>query len=137
MSSGGGTIVPPVQASSGFTVANLSGGYAFGSSGNSGGLASAGAGVITADGNGNLTAGEETENIGGISCHVALAGTYTVNTNGTGSASVTVTPDAASVVRGCGGGTASLTLALANGGSSLVLASLDSNAVTVLTAIKQ
>lgn len=82
--SGGGSIMnpPPVHASGGFTNANLSGGYAYGVSGVSGNLATGGSGVITADGNGNLTAGEETDNIGGTSCHETLSGTYTVNADG-------------------------------------------------------
>lgn len=133
----GVTIVPPVHASSGFTNANLSGGYAFGVSGATNNFIVGGSGVITADGNGNLTGGEETENDGGISCHLSLAGTYTVNSNGAGTATVTVTPDAASVAKGCGGGVADLSLALGNAGSSLILAGQDANSVSVVTAIKQ
>ena len=135
--SGGIVTPPPVQAASGFTNASLNGGYAFGLSGVSGSFAAGGSGVITRTAMANLTTGEETQNVGGVSCHVALSGTYTVNSNGTGTAAVTVTPDATSAAKGCGSGTANLSLALANGGTSLVLASQDASSVTVVTAIKQ
>lgn len=49
-----------------------------GVSGVSGTLAEGGAGVISADGNVNLTSGEETDNLRGTSCHSTLAGTYIV-----------------------------------------------------------
>lgn len=136
-SSGIPPIVPPVHASGGFTVASLNGGYAYGVSGISGAFAEGGTGVISADGNGNLTSGEETDNIGGTSCHSTLAGTYTVNSNGTGTANVNISPDATSAGRGCGGGSVSLSLVIGNGGSTLILASQDPNAVDVVTAIKQ
>lgn len=139
-SSGGGVIppiVPPVHAGSGFTVASLNGGYAYGVSGVSGTLAEGGTGVISADGNGNLTSGEETDNLGGTSCHSTLAGTYAVNSNGTGTANVNISPDPTSVGRGCSGGSVSLSLVIGNGGSTLILASQDPTAVDVVTAIKQ
>jgi len=130
---------PPVQAASGFTNATLSGGYAFGVVGTSGIQAQAGNGVAVADGNGNITSGDETLNIGGtMSCHATLTGTYSVNTNGTGTATATVTMDAASQANGCG--TSSIghfTLAIGNGGSTVFIAEQDTGGTFVATAIKQ
>jgi hypothetical protein len=138
-SAGGGTpvVTPPVVHAAGFTNASISGGYAFGISGTAVNSPEAGSGVVTADGNGNITSGEETVNIGGISCHATLTGTYSVNANGTGIATVTATPDAASVAKGCIGGTGDLSLAIANGGAGLILASQNANSTTVATAAKQ
>ena len=130
-------IVPPVSAASGFTVANLSGGYAFGVSGGTNSGIAAGSGVASLDGNGNVTAGEETVNLGGILCHATFSGTYTVNTNGTGSASITSVVDAASASRGCVGGTSSLNLAIGAGGNTLILSGQSASAVTLYTAVKQ
>ena len=129
--------VQPVHAATGFTNASLSGTYAFGISGTVAGVLDAGTGVVALDGNGNISAGDETENIGGTLCHGTFSGTYSVNSNGTGTATITTTEDAASQARGCGpGGTGSANLALANGGSQLVLANQNSN-VTLITAVKQ
>jgi hypothetical protein len=128
---------PPVVHAAGFTNASISGGYAFGVSGTNGTSVTAGSGVVTADGNGGITSGEETLNVGGISCHATLTGTYSINANGTGIATVTATPDSASVAKGCIGGTGDLSLAIANGGVGLILASQGPNSVTVATAAKQ
>ena len=130
---------PPVHAASGFTNASLSGGYAFGVLGTSGTQAQAGSGVAVADGNGNITSGDETLNIGGtVSCHATLTGTYSVNTNGTGTATATVTMDAASQAKGCGtSSTSHFTLAIGNGGSTVIIAEQDTGGTFVATAIKQ
>src|SRR5712664_4032670 len=79
-SAGGGTPAPPpVVHAAGFTNASISGGYAFGISGTAVNSPEAGSGVVIADGNGNITSGEETLNIGGVSCHATLTGTYSIN----------------------------------------------------------
>lgn len=131
--SNGGT----VHASS-FTNANLIGSFAFGIAGTSGATTPVGgSGVATADGNGNIASGEETVNIGGISCHSTFTGTYSVNANGTGSATVNVTEDGASQAKGCLGGTTNLSFAIGNAGSTLILADQDSGGTEVLTGIKQ
>src|SRR6185437_10333899 len=78
--------VQPVHAATGFTNASLSGTYAFGVTGVSTNAAEAGSGVVAADGNGNLNAGDETINIGGTICHFTFSGTYSINSNGTGTA---------------------------------------------------
>lgn len=128
---------PPVQAASGFSNASLSGGYAFGSSGTSSAFVQVGSGVVTLDGNGNITAGEETASISGTSCRVLITGTYTVTANGTGTANMNLTPDSPSAAIGCQASAATLSLALANGGASLVLAGEGPNGVSLVTAIKQ
>lgn len=126
-----------VHASS-FTNANLIGTFAFGIAGSSGASTPVGgSGVATADGNGNITSGEETVNVGGISCHSTFTGTYSVNANGTGSATVNVTEDGVSQAKGCLGGTTNLSFAIGNGGATLILADQDSGGTQVLTGIKQ
>lgn len=76
-------------------------------------------------------------NIGGISCHVTFTGTYSVNANGTGTASLNATPDAASLAKGCQGGASALSLAIANGGTSVILASQSATGTSLVTAAKQ
>lgn len=138
-SSGTDSIInpPPVQAASGFTNASLNGSYAFGSSGVCNNSPCAGTGVVTADGNGNLIAGEETANIGGILCHGTFTGTYSVNSNGTGTATTALTVDSPSAGRGCVGSTSQLSLAIASGGNNLVLSGQNASSVVVYTAVKQ
>jgi len=137
-SSGGNNGGGIVQASSGFTNANLSGGYAFAGNGISGNSAEASLGVITADGNGNITAGEFTADIGGTVCHLtSLTGTYSINTNGTGTVTVNGTLDQQSINNGCTQTQSTLALAIANGGNSIVVIGQGSQSVISYVGIKQ
>ena len=117
------TLAPgTVQASSGFTAAAVSGGYAFflyiqqplfGTAPS--------IGVFTADGAGQITAGELTENSQSLSCHGTFSGTYSVNTNGTGMLTTTSAPDTASAAKGCQAETIQFALALAQNGQQMSL----------------
>lgn len=76
-----------------FSTASFTGGYAFGAAGdtsaNFGGLSAAG--VLTSDGNGNITAGSfDAAQDGAISSNVAVTGSYTLDS--TGRAVLSVTP---------------------------------------------
>ena len=124
----GGTVL-----ADGFTAKNVSGGYGlsmltFGA---------AASGVITADGNGKITAGEETLNAGGLSCHGTLSGSYTINADGSGDATVFLTEDAASSAKGCQALAAHYSLALTNGGQEILIAEQDAAVVATGVAVKQ
>lgn len=133
-----GTSTPVVHAATGFTNASLNGAYSFGISGSSVSGIAAGSGVATLDGAGNITGGDETININGASCHSTFTGTYSVSTNGTGTATITSFADAASIARGCAvSSTGPLSLAIGNSGNTLILAGQSAFSVTVATAVKQ
>ena len=139
---GGGSSVlspPPVQASSGFSNSNLNGTYAYSGNGvGAGNLAESAVGVVTADGKGNISAGESTANIGGTICHLtSISGTYSVNSDGTGTASITGTLDPQSISNGCASGQSTLFLAIANGGNTVLLVNQSQNAVISYVGIKQ
>lgn len=127
-SSAGATVL-----AAGFTAKNVSGGYGF-SILTLGAVAS---GVITADGNGNITAGEETANVAGLSCHGTLSGSYTVNADGSGAATLFLTEDAISSAKGCQPLAAHFSLALTNGGQQILMAEQDATAVATGVADKQ
>jgi len=127
-SSAGGTVL-----AAGFTAKNVSGGYGlsiltFGA---------AASGVITADGNGNKTAGQETVNAGGLSCHGTVSGSYTINADGSGDANLFLTEDAASSAKGCQALAAHYSLALVNGGQEILIAEQDATVVATGVAVKQ
>jgi hypothetical protein len=82
---------PKVESSptGSFSNANLKGAYAFLVSGqNSSGNFSI-AGTLTADGNGNLTGIQDENSAGLVSSNVSLTGTYKVNADGRGTATLT------------------------------------------------
>ena len=127
-SSAGGTVL-----AAGFTAKSVSGGYGF-SILTFGAVAS---GVITADGNGNIIAGQETANVGGLSCHGTLAGSYTINADGSGAATMFLTEDAISSARGCQPLATHYSLALTNGGQQILMAEQDATVVATGVAAKQ
>jgi hypothetical protein len=127
-SSAGGTAL-----AAGFTVRNVSGGYGF-SILTFGAVAS---GVITADGNGNIIVGRETVNVGGLSCHGTLSGSYTINADGSGGATLFLTEDAISSAKGCQPLAAHYSLALTNGGQQILIAEQDATVVATGVAVKQ
>jgi Putative Ig domain len=96
-STGGGTRNSGVllkQTRSAFTTASISGGYAFGFAGidslNSGKNRFGVAGALQADGAGNFTSGvlDSDDAASGVTSDVPFVGTYTVATNGRGTASI-------------------------------------------------
>jgi hypothetical protein len=117
----------------GFSVRNVSGGYGF-SILTFGAVAS---GVITADGNGKIIAGQETVNVGGLSCHGTLMGSYTIEADGSGSATLFLTEDAISSARGCQALAPHYSLALTNGGQQIYMAEQDATAVATGVAARQ
>ena len=127
-SSAGGTVF-----AAGFTAKNVSGGYGLSILT----LGAAASGVITADGIGKITAGQETINVGGLSCHGTLSGSYNINTDGSGDATLFLTEDAASSAKGCQALAAHYSLALTNGGQEILIAEQDATVVATGVAVKQ
>src|SRR5262249_42199026 len=117
---GGPTVFPPpsVRAAA-FSNGSLSGGYSFADSGETlapGSIKFAEVGVLVFDGTGGLK-GNAAMNDGGTICTATVTGTYSVNPDGSGSATLSQTPDAASVARGCPTITFQVALALSGGGA--------------------
>jgi len=127
-SSAGGTVL-----AAGFTAKSVSGGYGF-SILTLGAVAS---GVITAVGNGNIAASEETANVGGLSCHGSLTGSYTINADGSGAATMFLTEDAISSAKNCQPLATHFSLALTNGGQQILMAEQDATIVATGIAVKQ
>lgn len=127
-SSAGGTVL-----AAGFTDRNVSGGYGF-SILTFGAVAS---GVITADGNGKIIAGEETVNVGGLSCHGTLMGSYSINADGSGAATLFLTEDAISSAKNCQPLAAHYSLALTGGGQQILIAEQDATVVATGVAARQ
>jgi hypothetical protein len=127
LSSAGGTV-----HAAGFTAKNMSGGYGFSIVT----LGAAATGVITADGNGNIT-GEETANVAGLSCHGTLTGSYTVEADGAGAATIFLTEDATSSAKGCQPLATHFSLALTDGGRQILMAEQDATVVATGVATKQ
>jgi len=135
----GGTAGPSSSSASGtvlaasFTAKNVSGGYGFSILT----LGAAASGVITADGNGKIAAGQETVNVGGLSCHGTVSGSYNINSDGSGDATLFLTEDQASSAKGCQALAAHYSLALVNGGEEILIAEQDATVVATGVAVKQ
>ena len=85
------TITVVAAGQGGYTDASLKGTYVFSfRSIDTNNISSYGAGVVTADGNGNLTAGLEDFNQGsiGFQPNIQFTGNYTINADGTGTATL-------------------------------------------------
>ncbi len=135
---GGPTMFPPptVKAAA-FSNASLGGGYSFADSGET--LATikfAEVGVITFDGAGGFK-GNAAMNDGGAICTATVTGTYSINSDGSGSATVTQTPDAVSTARGCTTITFQVALALSDGGAQVQFVETSSTEIASGLALKQ
>jgi hypothetical protein len=85
-----------------------------------------GTGVVQADGAGHLI-GEETTNTNGEVCSGSMAGTYSVEPNGTGTATLTFTP----TTPGCAGLTFQQSLVIMESGRIVRVADMIPSEVTV------
>lgn len=143
-SGGSSSVIPPVQAQASYSNASLSGTYALSlvSTNSPNSLfAGGGSGPFTAigtiqfNGSGSLT-GSITGYSQSNSCPVSLAGTYSVQSTGLGTASFTVTTSSGN----CVNVTMPLNLAVAQQGTSVLFTyggSAATNPVISGTAIKQ
>ena len=127
-------------ADPGFSNKNLKGSYAVGFSGTDLTVGPiAGTGVLTGDGKGNLT-GTQTIKDGPFVCTESFSGTYAVNPDGTGTGSVTVTstPDAGVCAASVGNViTFSLVLNGNNNSSQIKLSETNPNYVILATGDRQ
>ncbi len=137
---GGPTMFPPPTVHAGaFSNASLSGGYSFADSGETLGPASikfAEVGAITFDGAGGLK-GSATMNDGGTICTATVTGSYSINPDGSGSATVIQTPDAVSRARGCMTITLQVALALSGGGAQVQFIETSGTEIASGLALKQ
>ncbi len=86
--------LPVVKAQSGDSNSSLQGAYAFRFQGfESGDQHIVANGLLTFDGNGNITGGSEQRTEDGIEFQFSLSGTYAVNSDGTGTLSITFAPN--------------------------------------------
>ncbi len=114
---GGSTMFPPTVKAAAFSNASLSGGYSFANSGETlgpGSIKFAEVGVLTFDGAGGIK-GNATMNDGGTICTAIVTGTYSINPDGSGSATITQT----SAARGCTTIIFPVALALSGGGAQV------------------
>lgn len=131
--------VPPTVNAAGFSNASLTGGYGFADSGETlvtAAIKFAEAGVLTFDGAGSFR-GTATMNNGGMICAAIVTGTYNINSDGSGSAAVTQTPDAASSARGCTLVTFPAALGLSSGGAQIQFVELSTAEILSGLALKQ
>ena len=134
----GRTMLSPVNAA-GFSDANLSGGYSFSDSGETLGSTSVKfneVGVLTFDGVGRFS-GNSTMNNGGKICAATLTGTYRINPDGSGSATVTQIPDAVSAAGGCTTVFFPAALGLSGGGTQVQFIEISSSEILIGSALKQ
>ncbi|MGH7814628.1 MAG: hypothetical protein ACREQI_11590 [Candidatus Binataceae bacterium] len=115
-------------AGRGFSLASVKGAYAgiFSGQANTGEslIPLLGTGVFISNGKGNLS-GHETYTIGTMVCDAQISGTYTVDPDGTGAASIafsTLTP-------GCTGGSYTQSLAIADGGKTILLSNTNGDQI--------
>jgi hypothetical protein len=141
----GTTVAAPASSSAaagdapaaGFSVKDVRGGYGFSIFGLAASAAAAGAGVFTADGNGKITAGQLTLNVNGVSCHSTFNGTVAINADGTGTLTLVLNQDAASLAKNCQSTVAHFSLALTEGGRQIIMAQQDAVDVGNGVAFKQ
>jgi hypothetical protein len=128
----------PVNAA-GFSNANLIGGFGFADSGETfvpAGIKFTEVGVLTFDGVGSLR-GTATMNNGGMICTAIVTGTYSINPDGSGSATVTHTPDAPSSARGCRIVSFPAALGLSGGNAQIQFVELSTEEILSGLALKQ
>jgi hypothetical protein len=132
-------ISSPVVNAAGFSDASLSGGYSLADSGETLGLTAIKfneVGVLSFDGAGRFS-GKSTTNNNGRICVDTVTGTYVINSDGSGSAMVTETPDAASAAGGCTSIFFSTALGLSNGGTQVQFIETSSSQMLIGSALKQ
>lgn len=98
-----------------------------------------GAGTIVLDGNGNITGGSQTEYYPttSVTCVYNLSGTYSIQSSGAGTASLTGALNAALSGNGCNTSTFTMQLALEGAGSGSAFEFVSTSGIVAGTAAKQ
>ena len=125
----------PVLAQSAYATASLSGTYSVNELGVTGTEQHDGAGTLTFDGNGHYTGTVTDYYIGSSACKFTITGTYTVSSDGSGTANST--SKAVDPSTGCTDTTGTFNLGLAQQGQSMVFAEMDGERLDTGTAVKQ
>lgn len=116
------------EAHRGFSLASLKGSYAgiFSGKINTGGglLRILGTGIFLADGHGNLI-GHESYTVVTTPCEASISGTYMINSDGSGTDSVTFTTS----TPGCTGGSYTQALAIAGRGELVLLSNTNGDQI--------
>lgn len=136
---GGGSSPGIVQAQTPmYSDSNINGTYNFVSSSVSlvNNVVVSNSGSFTANGAGQITTGSYATVTPGLSCTGSLSGSYSVNSNGSGSETLTITPDAGSMAAGCGSGVAHFLLAVAVSGDTVAFSDSDNSGALVGVAVK-
>lgn len=142
-SSGGTSIIPPVIAQSGYSNASITGTYSlslaspFNPAGGDG--FAEGIGSFVADGAGNITSGTLMEHFAGSEvCSWTFTGTYSLQSNASGTASIIEKPTVVSGTSSCGANqTLPFWISAGQQGASFLLGESDGNSLLSGSAIKQ
>lgn len=133
------TIVPPVQAQSGYSNADVTGNYNFELAGASVQLngAAAGSGTLVANGSGQFTSGTYSIAVPGyLMCSGSLSGTYSIPNSGLGTATLSATPDSTSIANGCQSATLKFSLAPSVNANTIAFSENDTVEVAAGVALK-
>lgn len=133
-SSNYGSTLPPVLAGQSYSNAAVSGTYSVNLIAISGNSAFTDTGTMTFDGNGNITGGKLT--IYGFStpCPVTVSGTYSINTDASGTAAPVLTPDPGTCTLAPG---LQFKLEAAQAGETVYFTETDGNGLASGSATKQ
>ena len=134
------SVIPPVQAQSTYSIASLTGTYSMlvaapENQPNTIGYTEA-LGTFTADGAGNITAGSITER-SAITCSYTFTGTYTLQSNASGTAVLNVKGAAGNSASCRPNGTLNFVMIAGLQGTQVLFNETDANALLAGVAIKQ
>jgi hypothetical protein len=141
-SGGLSNIVTPVQAQTGYSIASITGTYSLSlasPTNNSGNGFAEAIGSFTADGAGKISSGTLVERFGGATavCTLAFPGTYSLQSNASGTATLTVTSTLTSGSGGCPNATLTFNIYAGQSGASLLFNETDSSGLFSGNATKQ
>ncbi len=122
-----------VSAQQSYSNASLTGTYSFNEVGSTNGLWHDGNGTLQFDGNGNVKGTMTNYYVGANPCQFSIAGTYTLSSSASGTASLTTT----STNSNCVGSAGTVNLQAAQQGQSLAFAETDGQRLDTGTALKQ
>lgn len=126
--------LPPVSAQSNYSNASITGTYSVNISVLNNGYLFTDLGTLSLDGNGHITSGNVTIDNGSLSCTASVTGTYNLQSNASGTATVALTASNP----GCAGpASIQLSVEAAQQGETVMFAETDGQQVLSGTAVKQ